>query len=129
MEEGQVEEAEEAEEVLSCPRQRIQMEDGEEARSARRRPRPPRGGRKPPSHWPGRRCPSRASLPPIGREQRGEAVTEGRGDHGEERDEDDEGVSSEEERAAEEDSSRTEPPTENVQFTRERTQILSEKPV
>jgi len=48
------------------------------------------GGRKPHSHWPGRRCPSRASPPPIGREQRGGGggllagggVTLVTGDHG-----------------------------------------------
>lgn len=104
-EEEEVEE-EEGEPVSSdCPQyQKIPMEDEEEREemSARRRPRHPPGGRKPPSHWPGRRCPSHASPRPIGREQRGKAeglvedgsVTELTGDHDDGCGDDDEGGSS-----------------------------------
>lgn len=104
--EGEQEEEEEEEEevpVLSgCPRyQKILMEYEEET-SAWRQPHPPPGGRNPPSHWPGRCCPSHASPRPIEWEQRGEVeglvadrlVTELMGDHGEGCGDDNEGGSS-----------------------------------
>ena len=79
------------------PYQKILM-DGDEEMSVRQQPRPPPGGRSPLSHWPGRRCPSRASPRPTGWEVKGSvvvgSVTELTGDHGEGCGEDDEGGSS-----------------------------------